>query len=315
MDSDTQTASPRLILGTVQLGRRYGIANRTGLPARTEAMGIIARAGRAGIDVFDTAPNYGRAEELVGEAARRGVLPRPRVVSKVVTMAEVKPGGRREAAELVASTVRASLARLGMDALFGLICQYAPDLRTHPGLAGAMLEARDQGLVEHVGASAYHPDDARELMERPGMDLIQLPANLFDHRFLQNGMLARLNDAGVRVMVRSAYLQGLFFLDPERLPREVARAEKPLLRLRALSREMGMELDELALAFVKGLEGVWGVVLGMESLGQLERNLSLFSRPALEPAGVREVLRTFRALDESIINPVKWKLWEHGDEG
>lgn len=56
----------RLVLGTAQLGMKYGIANTSGAPAKDEAFAILDAALEGGINTFDTAAAYGESEGVLG---------------------------------------------------------------------------------------------------------------------------------------------------------------------------------------------------------------------------------------------------------
>ena len=57
----------RLVLGTVQFGLLYGIANQVGKVSRDEVAEILGHARAAGVDTLDTAIGYGDSEVILGE--------------------------------------------------------------------------------------------------------------------------------------------------------------------------------------------------------------------------------------------------------
>jgi aryl-alcohol dehydrogenase-like predicted oxidoreductase len=60
-----------LMLGTVQFGLPYGVANRTGQPAYGEVRAILAAALDGGVTCFDTAATYGASEEVARASPSR----------------------------------------------------------------------------------------------------------------------------------------------------------------------------------------------------------------------------------------------------
>jgi aryl-alcohol dehydrogenase-like predicted oxidoreductase len=65
----TGLAVSPLALGTVSLGVPYGIPTPDAkAPGRNDAIELLRAARVAGITLYDTAPNYGTAEVLLGEA-------------------------------------------------------------------------------------------------------------------------------------------------------------------------------------------------------------------------------------------------------
>ena len=62
----------RLILGTVQFGMSYGIANRKGQVGRLEAVSMMRLAAAAG-SIGDTAIAYGESEACLGAVGCQGI--------------------------------------------------------------------------------------------------------------------------------------------------------------------------------------------------------------------------------------------------
>ena len=58
--------SEKIVLGTVQFGMDYGIANVSGKPTKSEVFKILEIAWQHGIRSYDTAPSYD-SEDLLGE--------------------------------------------------------------------------------------------------------------------------------------------------------------------------------------------------------------------------------------------------------
>src|ERR1039458_2106935 len=75
----------KLGLGTVQFGIPYGATNATGQVQPSRAQGIVRLALENGIDLFDTAPAYGTAEQLIGTA----LPPSAKVVTKTSIASQV----------------------------------------------------------------------------------------------------------------------------------------------------------------------------------------------------------------------------------
>ena len=58
----------KIMVGTVQFGMPYGIANQQGKPSREELLEIIKFGYESGIRDYDTAAVYGESEEVLGQA-------------------------------------------------------------------------------------------------------------------------------------------------------------------------------------------------------------------------------------------------------
>ena len=123
--------------------------------------------------------------------------------------------------------------------------------------------------------------------------------SIFDQRLIACGALDRLAKRGVEAYVRSVFLQGLFFLDPDRVsdPILLAHAVPGIRRLREIAEREGMTVAQLAVGFLRDLEGVTSLVLGADEPSHVKQNLSYFSTPALNERTMEELKREFAAVD------------------
>ena len=93
------------------------------------------------------------------------------------------------------------------------------------------------------------------------------------------------------MFVRSVFLQGVFFLDPDQVTDPILVKEAvPAIRLiHRITEETGMTLPELAISFIRDTPGVSSLVLGADDPDQVLENTSCFAAPPL-PETVREQL-------------------------
>jgi aryl-alcohol dehydrogenase-like predicted oxidoreductase len=301
----------KLALGTVQLGLEYGVANRTGRPDGRAAQAILALAAASGVNAFDTAPAYGASEEILGEflASHQdafGAQP-PVVVTKLSGVELDGEPSRSAVRDAVCAALERSARRLRLSPLPICLMHHAADMTRFRGLvAESLVRAKEQGLVERVGVSVYSPDEVERFLDTEGLDAIQVPINLFDHRLVEGGQLRRLAERGTVVFARSVFLQGLFFLEPEGVPAHVVVAREPLRQLRSLAAEWCRPIAELAVAFVRDLPGVASLVIGVETAAQLAENLRLMGCPPLPDEARAAIHARFAGLPEALVNPATW---------
>ena len=194
----------RLALGTVQFGLDYGISNHDGKVSDEELDAIIALARQAGIDTLDTAQAYGNAEQRLGQ----------RDITDFTLIDKLAPG-------LPLSDVKAALNNslhwLGRKRLDGLLLHRSQD--TSPALFELLTDLQQQGAIGKLGISVYSPEEL-DTWSAAGypLELVQLPANLLDQRFLRTGWLDKLVDMGCEIHVRSLFLQGLLLMQPAQRP-------------------------------------------------------------------------------------------------
>lgn len=292
----------QLTLGTVQFGLNYGIANRTGRPSYESARDIIACAYEGGVNCLDTAAAYGESEDVLGRAlSELGIKDKVHIVSKVPPMPESLTA--KEADDFIEKSIEESLKRLGIDML--------PICLLHREENSCYLESlaklKDKGLIRHVGVSVMTPEATRTIVESGLAEAVQIPTNILDRRFTGTGTTRMMKDQVVGVFVRSVYLQGLILMPEAEIPENLSVVAPVLARLRRLAEDAGMNLAELAMRYVLGIEGLTSVLVGVDTVEQMQQNLSLFEHGALGVELMQAVDDIVPVLDDCVLMPNKWK--------
>ncbi|MFM9196091.1 MAG: aldo/keto reductase [Planctomycetia bacterium] len=300
----TATGFSRFMLGTVQFGLPYGVANRAGQPAYADVVAIVAAAIARGVTCFDTAAVYGTSEEVLGRALRDlRAADRVTVVTKTQPFTPDELASPARAARALEASVEASRRRLGLDCLPLVLFHREADAIHFD----ALLALRDRGWLRAAGVSCDNrPGPAAEFAARAGVAALQLPANILDPRHRRGGSFAAAAHRGVAVFVRSVYLQGLLLMPEADIP-EPLRAVVPARRaIEALAAEAGIGVAELAVRFMLGLEGVTSLVMGVDTVPQLEHNLAIVGRGPLDPALAAAVTAAIPQLPEMVVSPPLW---------
>jgi aryl-alcohol dehydrogenase-like predicted oxidoreductase len=301
--------APELVLGSVQLGLAYGVANRTGKPPRSAALSLVRRATEAGIRVFDTARAYGEAEERLGAAfAGRNFA----TVTKLSPLTELTPrASREEVRNAVDKSVRDSLTALNRDRLDCLLLHRASHMKAFDGAVWErLMELFSAGTVSALGVSIQSPEEAQEALSESSVRHIQLPFNLLDWRWCEAGVIDAIRaKRPLTVHVRSVFLQGLIAArNPEIWPVIPGVHVKGLVGwLDDCARAYGRKGPaDLALAYVRGQDWIDGIVVGMETEAQLDDNLALFRRPPLLEDDCWRITTSRPRLPVQLLDPAQW---------
>ena len=263
--TSTEEFVGRLALGTVQFGLDYGINNTAGRPTDATVEAILETAQAAGLTLLDTAAAYGDSESRLGTWLSQPGHEAPPL--QLVTKLAAAP------APQVRQQLQESLARLRQARLYGVLFHDFTAFRQHGSAWQALQEARAEGLVQRIGVSLYHPQEAEWLLAQgQDIDLVQLPFNVLDQRF--GSILPQLQQRGVEVHVRSAFLQGLLLREPGALPDFFAPLAPKLARLRTLAGQAAIPLPALLLLFAAFAPGVSRAVIGVDTADNLRTNLA-----------------------------------------
>lgn len=290
-----ETKGRRLALGTVQFGLSYGIANKAGQPSPAEASAIVAVAREGGVDTIDTATSYGDSELCLGEIGVAGL----QVVTKVPPM----PPGVGDVAAWVDAEISASLARLRIPQLEGVLLHRPMELLGASGadLFKALRGLKERGLTRKIGVSVYAPAELDALVPRFGIDLVQAPLNLVDRRMIVSGWAERLKERGIELHTRSAFLQGLLLFSRENVPSRFERWQVLWNRWHQWLKHEGVSAVAACLAFPLSRREVDRVVVGTDNAAQMREILAAASRR------IDTALPDIASDDEDLINPARWQ--------
>ncbi len=290
-----------LVLGGVQFGLPYGIANSTGRPGDEELRRILALAENSGVTHVDTATGYGDSEERIGAAlAAKSPL-------KIVTKLPPDVSSAQNARDAVAQ----SLQRLRRKRLDAVLLHRFEHFHAAGGVIWrALSEDQAAGRVDRIGVSIYHPDQLRALLDEPAVGLIQLPFNILDRRWLAPDLQAEIAArADVILHGRSALLQGLLSLgDPARWPCDASLAKRCIEVLERLAASFSRRsIIDLCFAYARAQAWLAGIVVGAETASQMAENIDLFRTPALTAEQLAQVAQQIPSdIPESLLDPSRW---------
>lgn len=266
-------------LGTVQFGLPYGISNKAGQTDSIEVTKILKTAKTYKIQVLDSASAYGNSEDVLGQ----NDLSSFKMVSKFMP----------DSMEDISNQLETSLEKLGIQKLHGYLAHRPLNILENPALWDKLLEFKSKSKVDKIGFSLNEPMELEQLIDKGYIpDLIQVPYNYFDRRF--EPYIKDLKKEGCEIHTRSAFLQGLFFMNPNRLDDFFEEVKLPISQLQ--KKEF---LNGALLKFAVQQPFIDRVIIGVETNKQLVENLA-----NLELASILPELQY--KINENILIPSRW---------
>jgi aryl-alcohol dehydrogenase-like predicted oxidoreductase len=291
----------RLVLGTVQLGMPYGVANKDGMPTLDTALAIVHEAWSSGVREFDTAQGYGSSEEVLGKVfADLGIAKDVKVISKF------EPTLDHMNKAVMLKAIDTSLNTIGISQLFGIMLHREELLSLwDEGLKVILQSFVKSGKVKHIGVSVYTPEKAIQALNTSGIDIVQLPTNILDRRFVNAGVFKLALEKRKTVYVRSVFLQGLILMTSESIPRKMAFAKPVIKKLDSICKELGLTRHELAFAYIKTTLPEAKILFGADNPDHVANNVKVWRKKILSYQD-NKVQTMFEKIDERIINPYLW---------
>ena len=280
----------KLALGTVQFGVDYGISNKNGKVSIETVGDILNFAKSNGIKTLDTASLYGTSEEVLGKFDLEDFD----IVTKTIKID--KTLDKHQNFENFKGAFFASQKKLGYLQLHGLMLHEAEDLLSDNGLAlwDLIDDFKQKEYVRKIGVSVYTPEQLEKIINLVDIDIVQLPLNILDQRFLP--MLPMLKEKNIEIHTRSTFLQGLLLMEPS----TINPYFEPIL---PILKKLPENKLETALDFVNSIKEVDKVVVGITSVNELQQIVNAISKN-YEPIN----FDGFIIKDERFILPQNWRL-------
>lgn len=198
---DLNLLKQKLVLGTVQLGTKYGISNTQGQTPKKEADEILKFCDDNSILWLDTAREYGNSEEVLGSFAIDNFF----IISKFL-ITDTFPS--------IKKNLEKSLESLRKKTLYGYLAHDVEQLIQNVSLWNDLKILKNEGVIKKIGYSLYYPYQLEYLLDKKLIpDIVQVPFNLLDNRFEK--LFPLLKEMQCEIHVRSPFLQGLFFYAPQ----------------------------------------------------------------------------------------------------
>lgn len=302
-----------MTLGTAQLGMKYGIVNRTGKPCEEEAIQIVRRAVAHGVTALDTARAYGESEHVLGRALTGAWNSRAEVITKLDLPATLAASATAlEASAAAEACVRRSCEELKTSRLATLLLHSWAHRRAWNGAVwDRLLELRAAGVIGRLGASVYEPGEAQAALEDPDVQHLQIPFSVLDWRWHASNIdKLACSRPEVTIHARSALLQGILGQRLDGWPKlDSFDAAACFGRLEEFSSAFQREsIIDLCFAYVRSQPWISSVVVGCETVEQLDQNLALFCKPKLSQEQCQQLLQAFSEIPPLVLNPAKWRI-------
>jgi aryl-alcohol dehydrogenase-like predicted oxidoreductase len=284
----------KLALGTAQFGLDYGISNTQGQVCLSEVNKILTLARQENIDTLDTAPAYGDSENVLGKT---GLASQFNIISKIPALKSNDIS--------IEQYIETSLQQINIEKFSAVLFHHVDDIISSP-LAqkrfDSLLKQKELGRITKIGISVYKPEQLEFCVRHYPIDIVQLPLNCIDQRFINTNWLDKLADTNIEIHCRSIFLQGLLLMEPKSLPSYFSLFKKYFQRFSDTANQLKISPLSLALAIGHQHDSIEKIVVGCCNEKQLSEIISAYTA-AKE---INEDLSSLACENENLIIPSNW---------
>ena len=279
----------KYILGTANLGQKYGINNKSEYNFQYSE-NIFKHALSIGIDRFDTSPDYGLAHKLI--AKNKSMKNNIGITSKISAKVKLTP-------KEVVQSFKNSLSELQTDHIDSILF-HNPDSYMLFEFSEAVEALLDTGKVNSVGVSVYNKTQILQSLEKSSLlTKFQVPENILDRRLISDPEMHLLHKQGITFEVRSIFLQGLLLIPPLVIKDKVARIYRQIFELNQFASDTSTSLVDLCLNYSEKIDWNDGTIISVASILQLDEILS--------SKAIDLDFSTLPSLPEEYLDPRNWE--------
>tara|TARA_B110000495_G_C22956016_1_gene560114 strand:+ start:350 stop:1243 length:894 start_codon:yes stop_codon:yes gene_type:complete len=296
----------KIILGTAQLGLDYGITNKNGKPDINTALQIIKTALDNNIIDFDTARGYGDSEKIIGIAKEK--YNNMNIITKLDTFPDVNETTRDIIEKKINKSLDDSLKFLKLKMINTLLLHRFSHYNNKI-IWDYLLKLRNNKKIKNLGVSVYYVKEAIEALKNVNIKHIQLPINILDGTWFCKEFLELVKKrTDVIIHCRSIFLQGILLSSKEKWPNlDNINPEEYVNKLDKLTSTFNFNNKiELCLSYVKSINWIDGLLMGVDNVSQLKENIKLFNIRKLKNKEFDLIRNTFKNVPENLLNPSMW---------
>ena len=276
----------KLILGTAQFTMKYGINNKYGKINYLERKKIFKICKKNSLLCFDTAASYKNSEKIILEYFRNdNVKIYTKVTKSNINILINNIDNIKNKVECIS---------------FHKLSEYF-DLKFRQKI----LRLKKKYKIKKLGVSIYSSDDYLKILKSRDIDIVQLPLNILDRTFLENGFIEKLKKKKIEVHVRSIFFQGLFAMDIKRVQKLFPSLGKQLIKLKLYLKETRMTFNEISLIWINSLKNIDKLIIGVDNSRQLLENLNILKKKK-EINNLDKFISKLRYKNIKEINISKW---------
>ena len=270
LDGRLFQSTPVLTLGTAILDDGYGITRSSKRYSDLEKAIFLQKVVATGISHIDTAPGYGFAERLVGEAIRgkTGV----NVTTKISRTS-------CQSSDLLLESISTSRELVGPENLNSVLLHDSSVLQGElaEDVYFWMIQALETGRAKKIGVSVYSEDELLWIKKTfPKFTTFQLPASVLGRKAHASRNLLSLAELGNWLAVRSIFLQGLLLSDVHSLPTFFNPVRHQFSDFVDNCRSKQVSALEACVAYSKSIPWASTIVIGAENFSQFQDVASAF---------------------------------------
>ena len=262
----------KFMIGTAQWGMAYGAYNSAGKCSMFEIRNMVELMREKNLTEIDTSFLYGEAHNVLEELKNENFKIYTKIKIDRDTMNDVHIAKTFEHISKNQNFWGLSIhnAEIIYDDHFEDIVNY-------------MHKIKNDYEIKQIGISIYDAEALERLYQFWTPDIIQIPLNFFNNKFLKSGALDFIKSQGTQIHARSLFCQGLLLQDLNSLHIEDKSDINVVKHFVQWCIDSGLTQLEACLALAKSIPLVDKFILGFDDCDQFIQVFETYNRVTALP--------------------------------
>ena len=250
--------SSKIVLGTAQLGFKYGVTNKNDIPTNKQCFKILELAYLHGVKFFDTAPSY-NSEIILGDFIKSH-----RLSTKINILTKISSLKNNFSESLIKKNIENSLSKLNT-AIHTLFFHDPNDFKIFIKYKEFFLNLKNIFPIKNIGFSLYNPQEIKPLIKNTPYLSFQFPYNIIDQRFSDIKFMDYK-----KLFCRSVFLQGLLLNKANilNMPKKIKLFQS---RYFELLKKLNIDPLNFILSFLNNNKNFNYFIFGIDNIKQLKK--------------------------------------------
>jgi len=285
-----------IILGTVQIGTKYGLFTDDRFKEDDEIDLILKKAIAVGINEIDTASAYGDAEDKL----KKYIINKNewKFNTKIINCSD----------DIITDPYISNIEKKIYETqsklqTINIVYIHNPkDLykRNSDKIFKLLENLKKNKIINKIGCSVYDKIEI-DYVKNFSFDNLQIPINIIDQRLLESGILENIKKNNIEIYARSVFLQGLLLNPNQHLPKNILPLKPYILSFNKKARYLNVSNIELALNFVRSIDLISKCIVGVQNYNQFNEIIKIpFNKININD------FKSFRCDNNKLLDPRNW---------
>ena len=200
----------KIVIGTANFNQNYGLINSK-IKNFYEANRILNYCRKKNIKYLDTSFSYNLSKKFINSLNFKDL--------NIITKIQLPKKNKKNFIDDLEKKLIKELKSYKANKFYALLLHNSKDLKSKYGnqLLKKIMYLKKIGLVNKLGVSIYETNELNLIFKKFTPNIIQLPINIIDRRFLDKKIILKLRKMKIQIQARSIFLQGILTKNPETL--------------------------------------------------------------------------------------------------